>query len=351
MTDPGTVQLALDAAGTILVGDPAEVVDGKATFVIPASEFEFGLRTVHAIYVSDDEQRAGTSPTALAPGAAHPDGDHRRARHIRGLRRHRLEHLHRDGELAATALRPARCTSSATRRMLNAAGEATIELSMLGVRDDPYDIVAEYRGDGVYGRGASDSVEFSMTAASSTTEITGVAPAAPEYGEAVAVTVTVRAVAPSTADPQGWVTVIADGPDLDEPVEFGPVSFDPFAQDGDGSDCHRGRDSGGGPPGRRLHAGRRVRSPAPTSPARTRPPSRTPSSPSPRHDHDHHLDVQPTSTVFGEELTLTATVDAERGCVRSRGHCDLHRGCPAPGHRDHSSPATLRTAPDARPRA
>ena len=306
---PGSVQLALDAAGTTLVGDPAEVVDGKAVFVIPASEFGLGLHEhLHAIYTSDDGQHAGTSPiprslvvqltptvTIDAPGSTAVYGD--------------IDASTFTVTVSGTGGTPTGIVSIFGHEATLVDGEASIDLSMLGVRDDPYEIVAEYRGDGVYGRGAADPVEFSTTAASSTTEITGVAPADPEYGEAVAVTVTVRAVAPSTADPQGWVTLIADGPDLDDPVEFGPISFDPFDQDGDGVTTIEVVI-----PAEALPAGEYILV-AEFDPGTNFTGSDTTSQPDTEltiaaATTATTLDVQPTSTLWGEDLTLTATVDA-----------------------------------------
>ncbi len=77
----GTVSIALDAAGTTIVAGPSEVEDGEATFVIPASAFGLGLQQpLHAIYVSDDGDYAGTSPIARSSSCCAPRPSNSRAR-------------------------------------------------------------------------------------------------------------------------------------------------------------------------------------------------------------------------------------------------------------------------------
>ena len=112
---------------------------------------------------------------------------------------------------------------------LDANGQAEIDVSTVSVLSGVTDLSAQYLGDSVYGRADSNTLQYQTTKAGTSTEITAIVPAAPQYGDAVTVTVTVSALAPSIADPQGYVTLVVDGTD-----SYGPISFDPYAQDYDG---------------------------------------------------------------------------------------------------------------------
>ena len=226
----GSVVIATDPDGANVVSDLEAVVDGVATFVIPASAFGLGsFPTLHAIYLSDDGQHAGVSPIA---------------RPLVVLRTPTvtISDLPAAGTYGDTATGTVTVTVSGAgdtptgtvtvfgfQGTLDANGTAEIDISGLGVQGGDYDIVAQYLGDTVYGRGTSNTLPFHTTRAGSSTEITGIAPAAPQFGESIAVTVTVTTLSPSSAPPEGSVTITVDGTET-----FGPVSFIDSVQDGDG---------------------------------------------------------------------------------------------------------------------
>ncbi len=227
---PGSVVVATDPDGTHVVSGSEEVVDGVARFVIPASAFGLGsFPTLHAIYLSDDGLHAGVSPIARplvvlrTPTVVLSDLPSTGVYGDKGT-----------GTVTVT-VSGGGPTPTGTVKIggwqgtLDGNGKAEIDVSTVPAIGEATDLTAEYLGDGVYGRGTSNTLQYETTPADTETEITSVSPAAPQYGDAVEVLVTVRSLAPSIADPQGSVAIR-----MDNGTSYGPVSFDPYAQDYDG---------------------------------------------------------------------------------------------------------------------
>ncbi|MCU1439263.1 MAG: hypothetical protein JWP85_260 [Rhodoglobus sp.] len=302
---PGSVVIALDPEGTTVVAGPVAVVDGEAAFVIPASAFGPGLHdTLHAIYESDDADHAGVSPIArslvvlLTPTVS-----------ISGVG---SSGVYGDSDAGAFTVTVTGAAGTPTGSVsvfgrlatLDASGRATLDFSDLPSSGGAFALSAEFQGDAVYGRATSNTVTYDTTPAGTTTQIVGAAPVAAQFGEAITVTVKVTATAPSGADPQGAVTLLVDGTETS-----GPIDFDPYAQDGDGEttfDLVIPADALGA--GNHLLVaefdgnGSFDDSSSPTGPAWALSIGRAPTTTA--------LVVSPTPSVWGDQVTLTATVDA-----------------------------------------
>lgn len=222
----GTVVIALDAAGTSTVAGPTAVADGTVAFTIDPTDLGLGQRELWAIYESDDHEHAGISEarpisvlltptvTLTTPGSSAVFGD--------------LTAGQATVTVTGTGPIPTGTVTVRERTgILDADGIATVDLSDLDVADGISGLVAQYSGDGSYGDAASNTVQFETTAAGTSTEITAISPAHPSHGQDVVVTVTVTADSPSTADPQGFVRL-----QLGSEV-FGPATSVPDdAEDG-----------------------------------------------------------------------------------------------------------------------
>jgi predicted outer membrane repeat protein len=231
----GTVRIALDPAGTNVVAGPEAVVNGEAAFVIPASAFGLGLHdTLHAIYQSDDGTLSGVSPLARSLLVLHTPTVAISGVGTTGVYGDTGAGTFTVTVSGADATPTGTITVFGREATLNASGQATVDLSDLGVSGGVFDLAAKYEGDAVYGRGTSNTVHYQTTAAATTTQITTISPDAPQFGQPVTVTVMVRSLAPSGADPQGSVTIVADGTETLGIQRFGPVYLDPSTLDGDG---------------------------------------------------------------------------------------------------------------------
>jgi hypothetical protein len=296
----GTIKIALDPAGATVVAAAKPTVGGKATFVIPGSAFGLGSRDLYAIFLSDDGSQVGVSPIARPLVVLRTP-----VVTISGVASSGIYGDPVAGTFTVTVSGSgAKPTGIVTvfghPATLDASGTATLDLSDLSV-GTAFALSASYAGDGVYGRGISNTVGYETTAAGTTTQIGTISPAAPHFGEPVSVMVTVKAVAPSGRDPQGSVTLVVDGTQ-----SFGPIEFDPYTQNNDGTMTFEvvvpagalgagdhqlvaefnghGNFTNSVSPSASLSLGL-----APTTTA---------------------LVASPTPSVFGDQVTLTATVDA-----------------------------------------
>jgi hypothetical protein len=317
----GTIAIALDPDGTTIVAGPTAVVDGEATFVIPASAFGPGLHeTLHAIYSSDDGDHAGVSPIARSLVVLRTP-----TVSISGVGASGIYGDPSAGTFTITVTGAAGTPTGTVRvfgrdATLDATGKATIDFSTLPPGGGAFALSAEFQGDGVYGRATSNTVTYHTTPAATTTQIVGAAPAAPRFGEAIAVTVKVTASAPSEADPQGAVTLLVDGVEAS-----GPLDFDPYAQDGDGETTFEMII-----PAAALGAGDHLLvaefdgngsfddSASSTSPAWGLSISSAPTTTA--------LVVSPTPSVWGDQVTFTATVDATDVAAIATGTVEFSAG-------------------------
>ncbi|CAN5239552.1 hypothetical protein BH11ACT5_BH11ACT5_22460 [soil metagenome] len=318
----GTTVIALDPEGDDVFAGPETVVDGVATFTIPASAFGLGsFPTLHAIYTSDDGQHAGVSSVAHALQVLRAP-----TVTISGLP---ASGLYGDASTgtATVTVTGAGATPTGTVKILgwqgtlDANGQAAIDVSTVFVGSGTVGLTADYLGDSVYGPGTSSAVDFHTTVVTTSTEITDISPAAPQYGESVTVTVTVRSLAPSTAAPQGNVTLTVDGTEV-----FGPISFDPLAQERDGDMTFEAVI-----PAAALGAGDHallaeyagndnfLDSSSTGALSITKAPTST------------GLVVAPTSSVFGDQVTLTATVDASGTASPANGSVTFAAGASSLG--------------------
>jgi hypothetical protein len=301
----GSVVIALDPEGSTIVTESVAIVDGEAEFVIPASEFGSGLHeTLHAIYESDDGDHAGVSPIARSLVVLRTP-----TVSISGVGTSGVYGDSEAGTFTVTVSGEAGTPTGTVTvfgrvATLDATGHATLDLSNLPAGGAAFALSAEFQGDAVYGRATSNTVSYHTTPAATTTQIVATAPAAAQFGEAITVTVKVTAVAPSEADPQGAVTLLIDGDETS-----GPIEFDPYAQNGDGVTTFDLIVPAG-----TLAAGDHLLaaefdgnasfddSSSPTSPSWPLSISSAPTTTA--------LVVSPTPSVWGDQVTLTATVDA-----------------------------------------
>ena len=226
-----------DGALTPIAAPAATDADGHALFAIPAADIGVagGGYELRALYLSDDGTMEGTSgegtavavrmtPTVtLSGGGSGVYGDPA-AGALTVV-------VSGPGPVPTGTVRLGECPAvpDAGSVALDADGRAVLDVSRSSVSAGSRAFVARYCGDEAYGRGASDAVDYATTTAGTSIQILEIAPAAPRYGQDVAVTVRVTAAAPSDAEPQGAVTVGVDGIG-----EFGPVSNDGAITEDDG---------------------------------------------------------------------------------------------------------------------
>ena len=320
----GSMVVALDAAGSRIVAGPEAVVAGEVTFVIPASAFDAGLNaTLHAIYTSTDGEHVGVSPTARSLVVLRTPTVTMSGTATSGTYGDSASGTFTVTVSGAAGIPTGTVTVFGHEATLNASGTATLDLSALPV-GDTYSLEAAYGGDSTYGRATSNTVNYQTTPAQTTTRIDGISPVAPRFGEAVTVTVTVLSAAPSSADAQGSVTLVIDGTQT-----VGPIAYDPATQDNDGEttvdilipaealvagdhtlvaqfDGYNNFNASDSPlPGTAVSISR-----APTATA---------------------LVVAPTASVWGDQVTLTATVDASAAASIPTGTVEFSAGVRALG--------------------
>jgi len=299
---PGSFVIATDAEGTAVVAGPTAVAAGSAALTVAGSDLGMGSHTLYAVYTSDDEEHAGSTEA--------------RSILVLGTATATLARTAATGVYGDTAAGTATVTVSGAGAVptgtvvvrgvsapLDGTGTATFDLSQIEVGTTATSVTAQYSGDSAYAGATSNAVTYATTTAATSTQISTVAPTAPGFGEAVTVGVTVRSQSPSTADAQGTVQLLVDGTDT-----FGPVSWDPALSDNDGvqhfdvvipagelttgthtavatfTPGHNFTGSASAAPGRAISV-----SAAATSTV---------------------LTVQPTPSAWGDQLVLTATVDA-----------------------------------------
>lgn len=307
--DPGTagsVRLAADAGGTVVLAAAQPLgADGSAAFTLGGAALGLGAHPVYALYTSDDDRHAGVSDPrtvtvlrtpAAALSIAAPTGVY--------------------GDPAAGAATvtvtgapgaPVPSGSVTVRgetKPLDAAGRAVFDLSLLPVSVGAQTMRAAYSGDDVYAAVESAASTFATTPAATSTRVAGIDSAAPRYGDEVAVSVEVRATAPSTADPQGSVT-LAIGSGVDAQT-FGPVGIDPAAYDRDGLSTVVVTI-----PSRALAAGTRTLRATFTATGGTVGSTSDPTTLTVgKAASTTTLTVDPAAAAIGQQVTLTATVRA-----------------------------------------
>ncbi|MGV8882454.1 MAG: beta strand repeat-containing protein [Rhodoglobus sp.] len=299
----GSVVIATDATGTNVVAGPTKVVDGVATFDVHGNELGLGASDLFAIYVSDDEQHIGASPgarpvmvqrtpvvTLSAPAVSAVFGD----------AQHGTVTITVAGD-GSGATPTGTVTVFGHVATLDANGQASIDMSTLPVASGTIDLIAQYSGDAEYGRGASTGVPFETSTADTATTLTNISPNPPRFGEMTSVTVTVSSESRSSADPQGSVYVVVDGTQ-----EFGPVTLTDLGSNGT-------RDFVMEIPAGSLTAGAhsvaaRFEASTNFTDSATSTASRITVAAAPTTTE---FTVTPASSVWGDQLTLTAIVDAD----------------------------------------
>lgn len=228
-SEPGTITLTSDEAGQHEIAAPVAVDQQNRTaeFTLSGTDLGLGAHSIYAAYRSDSQEYVGLSPlrtvtvlrtptvTLSMPGGSGQYGDQ-----VAGL-----------ATVAVTGAQGAATpTGSVTVRgqsaQLDATGTAHLDLSLLPGGDQQ--LTASYTGDSVYGAAESNLVTYRTTQTSSSIAIESVDPAGARFGDAISATIRVGADTPSTADPFGTVTVVADA---GTPAErtFDPVSITPDA--------------------------------------------------------------------------------------------------------------------------
>lgn len=299
---PGSFVITTDAEGTAVVAGPTAVAAGSAALTVAGADLGMGSHTLYAIYTSDDEEHAGITGarSILVLGTATATLTRTAATGVYGDYATGTATVTVSG---AGAVPTGTVVVRGVSEPLDGTGTATFDLSQIEVGDTATSVTAQYSGDSAYAGATSNSVTYATTTAATSTEISTATPTAPGFGEAITVGVTVRSQSPSTADAQGTVQLLVDGTDT-----FGPVSWDPALSDNDGvqhfdivipageltagthtavatfTPNHNFTGSASAAPGRAISV-----SAAATSTVVT---------------------VQPTPSAWGDQLVLTATVDA-----------------------------------------